>query len=158
MSKKISELDSPTLPLTGTELMEMSQDSTSVQVTIIQLGNSIGYVDRGDPSGDDLNKAGMTLDSAWNIWDVSAVVPAGATAVELEITQVNTNVGKRLEFRKNGNSKEKNILAHKQIVSSVTEVWGGKVSCDSNRIIEYFATGTAVPWISIAIVIRGWYI
>ncbi|MBR9682644.1 MAG: hypothetical protein GOV02_03125 [Candidatus Aenigmarchaeota archaeon] len=158
MEKKISQLASPTLSLTGTELMEMSQDGTSVQITIIQLGNNISYVDRGDPSVFDLEEGSMILDSAWHIWDVSSVVPTGAVAIELVITQVNTIVGKRLEFRKNGNSNEKNILGHKQIVSSVTEVWGGKVSCDSNRIIEYFATGTAGNWTTVQVVIRGWYI
>jgi len=41
MTAKISELASPTLPLTGTELIEMSQSGTSVQVTYDELTGGI---------------------------------------------------------------------------------------------------------------------
>jgi hypothetical protein len=116
------------------------------------------YVDRGDNSSSDLAHGAMTLDSTWVAWDMSSVVPAGAIAVELAIQFVTGNIDKLLSFRKNGNSNDKNALERKCLVAAVTHLFGGKVSCDVNRVIEYFATNPAPgAWDNIEINIRGWY-
>lgn len=69
MGVKISELSAPTLPLTGTELIEMSQSGVSVQVTVddLPLGGGILSIDGttltvlGDIVANDLTLSGDTL-------------------------------------------------------------------------------------------------
>jgi hypothetical protein len=43
MPSKISDLGQPNLPLVGSELLELSQDSTSVQVTVSELESSVDH-------------------------------------------------------------------------------------------------------------------
>ena len=115
-------------------------------------------VDRGDPAGFDLEMGAMTVDGTWYDWDVSAIVPAGAVAIEIKWDMNNDNAGKSLIFRKKGNSNEINVLTFSTIVGGGTVHFSGKVFCDSNRVVQYFATGSAAPWNTIHITITGYWI
>ncbi len=115
-----------------------------------------GYVDRGDPSANDFTQADLTEDATWRDLDLSSVVPAGAIAVHLSYTIEDDAVESRLSFRKNGNVNEFNRSNIRTQVADILNDGDTVVSCDANRIIEYYATNTT--WTSIAIKIRGWYI
>lgn len=135
------------------------EDGGSDEVDTTDLaGHVVGgaYVDRGDPSAYDLQKAGMVIDGNYHEWDLSSIVPAGAIAVHLEIQFDHAAVGKSVMFRKNGNSNFYNRLAQLSQVADVDIHFDGFVSLDATRKIEYTtSTGT---FGNIAIVVRGWLI
>ena len=72
MAKKIIQLDDPTIPLTGNELVEMSQSSVSVKVTVDQLGDKYNelFTEEIDLPNDQSVNGSMTGVNFINLGDV----------------------------------------------------------------------------------------
>lgn len=113
-------------------------------------------INRGDPAANDLVLASMTTDNTWRDWDMSAVVPAGATHVRLFIMMVDDSASRALQFRKNGNTNSYHATGGYLQVANTYYYFECTVPCDTNRIIEYRASNTT--WTDIQIRILGWYI
>ena len=113
------------------------------------------YHDRGDPSAYDYTLANLTTDGAWHDLDLSSIVPAGATAVNLSIWIKDDLINKGLLFRKNGNT---NPYAREELRTQTANIHNTGcviVVCDANRKIEYAATN--VIWTEINITVTGWW-
>jgi hypothetical protein len=144
----------------------VAQSSVATQALFATAGNpafrSIAqadvpamFTDRGDPSGVDKGIAGFTRDDAWHDWDLSAIVPAGATAVLLRIHLEASSGGLYINFRKNGQSNAVNIA--KGFLVSTAGCWVDlTVACDSGRVIEYLVWNVA-GWSTIDVTVAGWW-
>jgi len=125
-----------------------------IDLIIEQIGVPPCYIDRGDPADYDLVQGDMTLDNDHHDFDLSSIVPEGATAVHLRVLLKNTIVNKRIEFRKKGNVNTRNTAQCTTQVANVTLNNDVIVAVGESRIIEYWAN--AGGWVSISIVVRGW--
>ena len=120
----------------------------------VQSNRPPRFVDRGDPASYDFELAALTTDGTWRDLDLSSIVPDGAVAVNLSGYIVDDTVSKYLLFRKNGNSNGVNKVGITTQVANVGIDFSVTVSCDSNRVIEYFASNTT--WTAIGITVNGW--
>lgn len=123
------------------------------------LGGSSGtdhYVDRGDPNDHDFTLVNFTTDWTWRDLDLSAIVPAGATAVDLRIVVIDDAIGSRFQLRKNGNVNVHNVLSTRTLVIDLAIDIVAIVSCDVGRKIEYRASN--LTFSAINITVKGWWI
>jgi len=116
----------------------------------------LSFTDRGDPTAADLTQATLTKDSAWHDWDLSAIVPAGATAVLIRVLAVNTAAIGTLMFRKNGNANAINVARVDTQTTSGFVTADIVVPCDSGRMIEYYV-GNVGTWAAISLTVAGWW-
>jgi hypothetical protein len=132
--------------ITSTELTKLSGVTNSLAAT---------FVDRGDPAGYDYAASDFTKDGNWHLLDLSAIVPAGAKAVLVNILFYSTGVVKYFFLDKYGNT---NHFAQSALASQVTsQMIGGDmtVACDTNRRIQYNADA-AIAVLHFAV--KGWWI
>jgi hypothetical protein len=115
----------------------------------------VKFTDRGDPAAADKAITGLTVDSAWHDWDVSALAPAGSTALILRVSMSNNGTNGFILFRKNGNSNEANVGAIGAPVANVTSYASVTVACDANRVIEYLV-GNNGTYAGLNIVVAGY--
>lgn len=128
-----------------------------VKEWIIEQGYiSASYVDRGDPAAYDFTQATLTQDNAWHDLDLSAIVPAGTRAVNLNLRGRHSSTGKELLFRANGNVNYHNASGLRTVVGSLYLYNEITIALDSNRIIEYKAMSP--NWTNISISVKGWYL
>jgi len=114
-----------------------------------------GYVDRGDPGTYDYSQADWSTTGSWTDQDLSAIVPAGATAVHFRIQINDATGGTTLKLRKNGNSNTWNVAQCRIIVANEATFYDVIVGCDSARVIEYYVTA-AFDWIRATV--AGWWL
>lgn len=113
------------------------------------------FTDRGDPAAADKIATDLTIDSAYHDWDLSAIVPAGATSVLIRVTANNTGAGATLLLRKNGISNAVNITRIDTQVKGVYVSRDAVVPCDSGRVIEYYVLNSGT-W-NITLAVGGWW-
>ena len=109
-----------------------------------------------DPAAFDKVLAGWTK-NAWTDWDLSSIVPAGATMVWLYVETNTSNPPDAIAFRRNGNS---NTYEAARVLGQVADPmysYGGMlwVPCDANRVIEYFVDNS-IYWKAINATVMGW--
>lgn len=112
------------------------------------------FTDRGDPTLVDKAIGDLTL-GAWTEWDLSGIVPAGATAVLLRVTVYNTGAGWEVDFRRKGHTNNHNLsrtcgLINLPVMDDLI------VACDSDRVIEYYVLNSGV-YASLDVVVGGWW-
>jgi len=112
------------------------------------------YVHRGDPSGKD--KTDFIANGTWIDWDLSAIVPAGATAVLMHVAILDDAAGNAFEFRRNGSTDVYAKARTNTQVANIPMTQSLIVPCDTNRIVEYTATNTT--WAALEATIVGWWI
>ena len=122
----------------------------------VTLAVSGTYVDRGDPAAYDYTQATLTTDGTWRDLDLSGIVPAGAKAVSINLLLADDVAGSFFALRKNGNTNA--FLQTPFYIQVVGRLSGHTVTvaCDTNRVIEYFASN--LTWSTITIVVNGWWI
>lgn len=113
------------------------------------------FHDRGDPSGWDLVVGSMSTDGAWHDWDLSAIVPAGTTAVLLAVQVGDDAIDKSVAFRKNGNTNTFNAAQVRTQVANQMITVDVIVACDTNRVIEYWTSSNTFS--NINILVRGYW-
>jgi len=115
-----------------------------------------GYVDRGDPDAADFNVGTLTTDSTWRDLDLSSIVDAGASAVNLHLFIQDDVVDSEFRFRAKGNS---NIWARSGLRTQVANLFNGGsmvVALDSNRVCQYY--GENLAFTAIYITVLGWWV
>jgi len=113
----------------------------------------------GTLSGYDFTQADLTQDGNWHDLDLSAIVPAGAIAVKLEIGVLKaTLAAETFMVRKNGSLDEYNVGKVSATVDNRGAFGEKTVGVDTNRIIEYKETKSTGVLDVIQIVIKGWYL
>jgi hypothetical protein len=98
-------------------------------------------------------KATWTTDGLWYDWDMSAIVPAGATGVILSGYTYDDTTG-YITFRRNGETTTRMEATYTSI--NTYQWFNFIVPCDANRIIEYQAANKV--WVDIQCYIVGWII
>jgi len=112
-------------------------------------------IDRGDPASWDWDQTDLTMDANWYDLDCSGVVPAGAIAIVFAVSISDATVNTYLRLRKNGNSNDINRGLVRIQVANVYNDAEFTVACDSNRIVEYYASA-AID--SVYLGINAWWI
>jgi hypothetical protein len=109
--------------------------------TLLATGQATKYVVRdADNAIPDKDIDDFTSDSAWHVdgLDLSAIVPAGAIAVDLRVSLISDTVGNIFVVRRSAT-----CLANR--FSIITAVADGPLDCvqriaiDSNRLLDYLA-------------------
>lgn len=115
-------------------------DGTAAR-TLLHNGDATKYVVRdADNAIPDKDIDDFTSDSAWHVdgLDLSAIVPAGAIAVDLRVSLISDTVGNIFVVRRSAT-----CLANR--FSIITAVADGPLDCvqriaiDSNRLLDYLA-------------------
>jgi len=123
---------------------------------IATIGIPPTYIDRGDPAIFDFLKTDLTQDGAWHELDLSAIVPAGAVAVNVHLTIEHVDVHRAAFLRKHGNANNFGIVGQRTQVSNKTIEKDGCVAISSDRKIDYFFEAPA--WLIITMTITGWWL
>lgn len=126
------------------------------QINATGLLGRKNLVNRGDPFLSDFTETNLTTNATWQDLDLSAIVPAGATAVELRCGINDGLVASVIIFRKKGHTHLYNAQALYIQVANIPYDCTFTLFCDANRLIEYYATNTT--WTNINIIVLGWWI
>jgi len=114
------------------------------------------YVDRGDIDAYDFEVGDLTCDWTWRELDFSAIVPANAVAVHLQVIVRDDSAISNLQLRKKGFSNEINI-GRVTTQNNLASLYAHIIQpCDADRIIEYRVTNTT--WNTIALTVFGWFV
>jgi len=116
------------------------------------------FIDRGDPSAFDFTLSGtpLTTDGTWRDLDLSSIVPAGAKLVLFIVYILDDAANSAFGIRKNGNSNAFNSGFCRTQVANIPNYIDMLVPCDTNRVVEYFAT--SLTWSDIGITVKGWWV
>lgn len=91
----------------------------------------------GDSAAKHFDKTDFNLDDAWREFDVSALVPAGAVAILMNVKFQLSTLGYTIAFRRKGNSYMYEI-AYFQAPTTGLLWWSqGLIFLDSDRKAEY---------------------
>lgn len=123
---------------------------------IATIGIPPVFIDRGDPAAKDFVIGDLTTDDSLHTLDLSGIVPAGAKAVLLEVLITGEFLGKRILFRKKGNTNLHNVMLIRTQGAHVIIEMMGVVAVDAERKIEYKAHN--IVWDAIDIVVCGWWL
>lgn len=113
------------------------------------------FHDRGDPVGWDFDVDDLTTDGAYHDLDLSGIVPAGAKLVLIRVLMVDDAVSSIFKVRKNGNTNDINTRMLLTQIANIVIDDGLMVQCDTNRVIEYWASN--LVWSAIFLAVRGWW-
>ena len=119
------------------------------------IGKAPVFVDRGDPSVYDYLKADLTIDGAWHVMDLSAIVPEKAKAVFIAGHLEGVSAVWKIKFRKNGNSNEKVHGGMETLRAGIERHRSTIVALDSDRKIEYNADNQ--NWTTLSLIVKGWW-
>lgn len=131
----------------GTERVQIDSSGITVAAGV--------YVDRGDPAVADNATGEFTKDDAWHNYDLSSIVPAGAKTILIRVLAATTAAGHQFALRKEGNSNAINMAQVRTQVANVVISQDLIVSCDANRVLEYFATNAT--WSTLNVTVAGWW-
>jgi len=140
---------------TGAELDELSGGG---ETALHSHAGAEKYVDRGnDPGSFDFTAGNFTHDGTWRDFDLSSIVPEGATKVRLVIRAACSTVSRQIRFRENGSTSDYVVENVRTIVANVRICVPAECVLDNNRKIEYSSNlsgGTVICDVGV----RGWWI
>lgn len=114
------------------------------------------FVDRGDPDRTDLMIYPPTIDDFWHDWDLSAIVPAAASAVLIRCIGITLLPSSGFSLRTNGNVGLNNMnLMYSQVVG-VNVADSAIVALKADLTVQYMAPPASYAFI--ALVIAGWWL
>ena len=132
------------------------EDGGTDEIDLTGLSGALRYVDRGDPTGWDKILSDFTTDGDWHDLNLSALVPAGAISIHVQVYVEYGLQGAFFHLRKKGNTYALNRMGQKIQSMGFGQEATGFVSCDVNRTIEYRAS--AVSFSDISLLVKGWFI
>jgi len=138
------------------DLSKNSSAKSIYELSQVEDGGGMAYVDRGDSPAHDFIREDFIADSSWHTLDLSSIVPEGTTSVHLRIQVKSILVNYSINFRKKGNVNEYNMNAIVIQVAGVQRHEDRLVACDSGRKIEYKVVGS--NWEIINILVKGWFV
>jgi len=87
---------------------------------------------------------------------LSAIIGAGAVAVNLHVYIYDETTTSHIEFRYNGGTNTQEVGFCRAMVANTYFHYNGViVPCDANRIIEYMADNTTIT--DMGAYVMGWY-
>lgn len=135
--------------------MQWLVDLVAEQV-IATIGIPPVYIDRGDPAVTDFDFAYFSVTNAWTEFDLSAIVPAGAKAVNLTCTLRATSINRKIQFRRHENVNDK---SRSRMFTQVANQFITKdlvIACDENRKLDYFRDLIGIN--SASVDVKGWWL
>lgn len=127
-----------------------------IDLVIEAIGIPPVYVDRGDYQTYDFKTTDFTQDTAWHELDLSAIVPAGASAVKFHLKTRNTTVATFMRFRKHGHTGDEYRCTNRTQVSNIAFGFYLVVGVDSDRKIDYYVK--TPNFTAIHITVQGWWL
>jgi hypothetical protein len=138
-----------------TELGTNPKGSHADVKTRLDVIETLGYHDRGDPAAWDKILTDLTTDATWRDLDLSGVCPEGIKAIQIRVEARGQTPGGSFGMRKKGNENDYNVLEQCIQVADKIVCIHGTIPCDTNRKIQYNAAD--IDWTSINIVVKGWF-
>lgn len=120
------------------------------------LGIPPTYVPRITNLVSDYQAGDLTLDGAYHTLDLSAIVPAGASAVNLACKVNTATVNSIVRFRHPDDTRDQGRCVLRTQVANIDFRSIHAQGCDSNRHIEYYFSN--VVWNSVIMLVRGWWL
>lgn len=114
------------------------------------------YVNRGDPGVDDFVIGDFTRDGAWHALDLSAIVPANATAVSVRTVTKGTTINRQFRMRTPRHANAVNIYVVIQQIANLGITKMGTIYPDEFRFIEYWFTDNSFT--TMFMTINGWWL
>jgi len=114
------------------------------------------YVDRGDPATSDFTENDLINDNLDHPLDLSAIVPAGAKAVNLLVYIKSPTVDNAVLLRKNGNIYTNNEVRCRTQAANVRIGFDVTCAVAEDRKITYKIA--AITWGFIRINVKGWWL
>lgn len=114
------------------------------------------YIKR-EPNAWDKTLVDFTTDGAWKVngLDLSAIVPAGAVAVNLVVNILDDAANSNLNIRSDA-GKGINSMSRTTQVANISIDGTGIIGIESDRLLDYVATN--LVWTGINLAVLGWYI
>lgn len=122
----------------------------------IGIEPGLSLVFRGDPTSYDFQVGDLTTDGVWHDLDLSGIVPEGASAVILKLIVADDSATSEIHFRKKTGTTNLNQWSTKTRTVTFSKYQQGIVFCDTNRVIQYWASNTT--WTTINLLVVGWFI
>lgn len=121
-----------------------------------EIGIPPVYIPRLTSLVADFQLGDFTTDNAYHTLDLSAIVPAGVSAVNLATRVVGPGVGNMVSYRHPDDTRAqgRGILFTQFAHIDKRQVWAQGV--DSNRHIEYRMQNVA--WTLMLLLVRGWWL
>jgi hypothetical protein len=113
------------------------------------------YVDRGDVANADYTEATLTTNGAWHDLNLGTICPVGTKAILIELTIKDDAIGSYLQLRPNGYVNASNTSIIRVQVANLFDDKDAIISCDSNRVIEYWASNTTFT--NIYVTVKGYW-
>ena len=124
-----------------------------------QYADSLGFIDRGDPSGYDFELADFTTDGTWqtgaDALDLSNIVPSDAKAVLLGVMVLDGSVAVYLQLRESGNSAVYNKGTVRTQLGGTWNDADVTVPYNSDQKVEYITSNTTFTGINVTV--KGWW-
>lgn len=114
------------------------------------------YVDRGDPIGWDYAVGDFVWDGNWHGFDLSAIVPAGASAVNIRCALRDNLTTTFFFLRTHGNLNAINAAGLRVQVANIYNDQCVAVALDADRKLDYRAGGGAADFLFAAVC--GWWL
>jgi len=115
-----------------------------------------------EPTDYDYDKAALAaigdVAGTWYDLDLSAIVPKRANAVLIKILGVDNATGSEFHFRRNGQADVFQISGIFTCMANMREETQFQVGIDADRVVEFRADPKSSDWVSIDVVVLGWYI
>ena len=127
-----------------------------IDLIIEAIGIPPVFISRGDPAGWDFTQATLTADGARHEMDLSAIIPAGASAVSLRLGVRHSAIGKSFYVYPHGTVNVFNAIRCLNQVSNISIEIDGVISLDSTRKVDYLLTN--IVWDSVYVAVKGWWL
>ncbi|MBA7649945.1 hypothetical protein ES703_57744 [subsurface metagenome] len=115
------------------------------------------YVPRAATGWDFIENDGIVDDGNWKVdgLDCSAIVPAGAVAIEFAMLLKDNAASSVFNMRANATTKEYNQIKTLTQVANIEVNAYVVLMCDADRLLDYVVTNDVI---NARLVITGWYI
>lgn len=123
---------------------------------IAEIGIPPCYIDRGSYAEEDFALGDLTADGNWYELDLSAIVPAGTTAVVIRIKAHNTFAARFIRFRPHSTTSNLYTCEFRTQVAGLRNNANPVIGVDADRKIDYMFQGA--DWLSFDLVVRGWWL
>ena len=127
-----------------------------IDLIIEAIGVPPCYIPRTDWLGSDFTAANVTTDGARHTLDLSAIVPEGATAVNLTVIVLTANVNAVVRFLHPDSTSHLARCIMRTQVANINMRGIVAVGLDANRHVDY--TFSNIVWTDIGIAVRGWWL
>jgi len=127
-----------------------------VEKILDEIGIPPVYIHRGDPDAWDFLKGAFTRDLNWYPLDLSSIVPAGASAVNLRCFSFTSIVNPYIMFARHAVIHGYNLHSHDTPISGLGSNSTFTIGIDPDRLIQYAMADAGI--IAVDLLVCGWWL